>query len=115
MWPFSRRKPIKAYWWNKVTNFGDALAPLLLRRFADLDEIEWSPLPEAEIVSVGSILDQVPGDYTGYVVGSGRHHESSEIKVNPKISKILALRGPLTAQGISGSSLSAIPGYSPTN
>ena len=51
---------VKAYWWNLVPNFGDALAPLLLARFAYLEKSEWTPIAEANIASVGSILEHIP-------------------------------------------------------
>jgi hypothetical protein len=54
----------KSYWWTRVRNFGDALAPLLLSRFADLD-VAWSPVADAEIVSIGSVLEHIPAGWKG--------------------------------------------------
>lgn len=96
------RKPIpKAYWWQRTVNFGDALAPLLLGRFADLS-VESAQVETAEIVSIGSVLEHIPPHWKGYIVGSGKLREQSKIKFDPAQTKILALRGPLTAKGIPG-------------
>lgn len=84
-------------------NFGDLLAPLLLERFADLKNIEWYPVADADIVSVGSVLEHIPAGWTGYIVGSGLLRETSKLKFDPYAAKILALRGPLSAKGINGS------------
>jgi hypothetical protein len=97
---FFVKPPVGVYWWNSVTNYGDALAPLLLARFADLKKVEWAPAAQAEIFSVGSIIEQIPQGFSGYIVGSGKHKEGTQF--NPGNAKILALRGPLTAKGIPG-------------
>lgn len=105
-----KRAPIRAYWWKSVSNFGDALAPLLLSRFADLDRIEWAPVGDVQIVSIGSVLEHIPSDWTGYIVGSGRLHENSQLKFEPRWAKILALRGPLSARCIHGNFALGDPG-----
>jgi pyruvyltransferase len=92
----------KAYWWKEVPNFGDKLAPLLLERFADL-EPEWSPIREAEIASVGSIIEHIPAGWTGHIVGSGLLRETSKLKFDPSQVNVLAVRGPLTARSFTGS------------
>lgn len=100
---------IKAYWWTAVDNFGDRLAPLLLSRFGYLDA-ELVPIAEAEVTSIGSILEHIPSDWTGYIVGSGLLRETSALKFNPYNAKILALRGPLSARGIRGNFALGDPG-----
>lgn len=107
---FFRRPPAKVYFWKDVTNFGDGLAPLLLAQFADFKRVEWAPIAKADIVSVGSVLDLVPEDWRGYIVGAGQHHEDRKLKLNPSKVKILALRGPLTAKGIPGEFALGDPG-----
>jgi hypothetical protein len=96
-----KRPVVRAYWWNGVNNFGDAIAPFLLTRFADL-KVEWSPVASAEVVSIGSVLEHIPSNWTGHIVGSGLLREQSKLKFDPYAAKILALRGPLSARGISG-------------
>jgi hypothetical protein len=89
-----------AYWWTRVPNFGDAITPYLLRRFASLTDIEPTPIETAEVVSVGSVLEHILPGYTGYIVGSGLLREKSVLKFDPAKAKILALRGPLTVAAI---------------
>jgi pyruvyltransferase len=102
--PF-KPKPIKAYWWREVPNFGDALAPLLLERFADI-RVEWDTVSRSKVASIGSILEHIPPLWDGYILGSGMLHENSRLQVHQMKSgitaKILALRGPLTARVVPG-------------
>jgi pyruvyltransferase len=93
---------IKGYWWRKVPNFGDALAPFLLERFADIRTLEWSTVSHASIASIGSILEHIPPDWDGYIVGSGKLIENARLSGFGTTAKILALRGPLTARGFRG-------------
>src|SRR5579859_7488105 len=112
--PF-RRSPAKtkAYWWNEVPNFGDALAPLLLERFAYL-QVEWGSISHSKIASVGSILEHIPPLWDGFILGSGRLKENSGLHLRGMKSgvtaKILALRGPLTAKHIPGNYAIGDPG-----
>jgi hypothetical protein len=94
-------RKIKSYWWTRVPNFGDGLSPLLLSRFSNLTP-EWSPVEEASIVSIGSILEHIPPNWGGFILGSGKLRETSILKFSPKDVKILSLRGPLSAKGIPG-------------
>lgn len=98
---------VKAYWWTKVKNFGDGLAPLLLDHFGNVD-LEWAPIAEASIATVGSILEHIPPQWAGYVCGSGRLKEDSQINLSH--ATILALRGPLSARGIKGNYALGDPG-----
>lgn len=91
--------PVTAYWWKDVPNFGDGLAPLLLERFADI-KVQWGTISHSKIASIGSVLEHIPPLWDGYVVGSGRLFEGSRIHM--KGVKVLALRGPLSACGVSG-------------
>lgn len=110
--PF-RHRAVQAYWWNEVPNFGDALAPLLLERFAYL-RVEWSPVSRARIASVGSILDHIPPLWDGIILGSGKLREDTRVHLLGARSRaaatILALRGPLSAKGIPGSYALGDPG-----
>lgn len=89
---------MKVYYWIGKKNFGDLLAPLLIKRFCHLDS-EWSEAKDSELIMVGSILEHLPGDYSGVIAGCGFLHETS---IFPALlnCKILALRGPLSAKGI---------------
>jgi pyruvyltransferase len=88
---------VKEYHWAEVPNFGDAMAPLLLSRFAGL-RTEWDTVSRARIVSVGSVLEHVPPLWDGYILGSGKLREDSQLHLHTKTATILALRGPLTAR-----------------
>lgn len=104
------RSSVKAYWWNEVPNFGDALAPLLLKRFADIDDVEWTAVSHASIASIGSILEHIPPLWDGYILGSGKLMEFSRLHLHTRTAKILAVRGPLSARGIPGSFALGDPG-----
>ena len=98
---------IKAYWWRKIKNFGDGLAPLLLDHFCDV-ELSWAPIGDASITSIGSVLEHIPPRWNGYVCGSGRLKENSD--VNLSNATLIALRGPLSARGIKGNFALGDPG-----
>ena len=104
---------IKGYWWREVANFGDALSPLLLKRFAYL-KTEWAPISRSKVASIGSILEHIPPLWDGYVLGSGRLFENSRLHLvqykSGISSRILAVRGPLSAKGIPGSFALGDPG-----
>lgn len=90
---------MKVYYWKGKRNFGDLLSSLLIKRFTRLST-EWSTIIDSDMIMVGSILDQVPTNYKGIIVGAGKLHEKTVLSLND--AKILALRGPLSAKGIKG-------------
>ena len=96
-----------AYYWRDIPNYGDRLAPLLLERFAGL-KCGWASVEDADIVSVGSVLEHIPEGWTGIVAGSGRLREDSRITV--KSATVLGVRGPLSARGIPGGPVLGDPG-----
>jgi pyruvyltransferase len=105
-------KSIKAYWWNGVQNFGDALAPYLLEHFADI-KVEWDTVSHSKIASIGSVLEHIPPLWDGYILGSGMLHEDSRLQLMQMgvlYPKILGLRGPLSARGIPGTFAIGDPG-----
>lgn len=106
-------RPAKAYWWREVPNFGDALAPLLLERFAYV-KTEWDTISRSKIVSVGSVLEHVPPLWDGYILGAGRLIENSRLHLVQHKSgvsaTILAVRGQLSARGIPGNFALGDPG-----
>lgn len=95
------------YYWNAHKNFGDLLTPLLLKKFAKLNST-WVEPAKAELISVGSILEHMPDNWGGVIVGSGKLHEGTRLGINK--CKILALRGPLTAHKVKGNFAIADPG-----
>lgn len=88
--------PVKAYWWRERPNFGDALSPLLLEHFADLN-VEWDTISHSCIASIGSILEHIPPLWDGYILGSGKLFENSRLHSFKK-AQVLAIRGPLSAR-----------------
>lgn len=91
------RRRTKEYHWSEQANFGDAMAPLLLERFAGV-KTEWDTICHARIISVGSVLEHVPPLWDGIILGSGKLREDSQLHLHTKTATILALRGPLTAR-----------------
>jgi pyruvyltransferase len=100
---------VKAYWWCEVPNFGDALAPLLLEHFADI-EVEWGTISHSSVASIGSILEHIPPLWDGFVLGSGKLFEFSRLHLHTNTATILAIRGPLSARGVPGSFALGDPG-----
>src|ERR1700747_207178 len=96
-----------AYFWRDIPNYGDRLAPLLLERFADL-KCEWASVVDADIVSVGSVLEHIPSGWSGIVAGSGRLREGSRLSLDS--ATVLGVRGPYSAYGIPGDLVMGDPG-----
>ncbi len=84
---------VSAFWHDGERNFGDLLAPRLLRAYG-LTPV-YRRAARAEVVLMGSILERVPQDYPGYILGSGlmcdrvRHFDRAAF---------LAVRGEFTRQ-----------------
>lgn len=103
---------VKAYWWNAVPNFGDAIAPLLLEHFLSEHfkiKVEWDTISHSSIASIGSILEHIPPLWDGYILGSGKLKENTQLH-NMSKAKVLALRGPLSARAFKGSHALGDPG-----
>lgn len=86
---------VNAYWFNGYINFGDLITPLLLKAYG-FTPVHSSP-GRSEIVCAGSILDQIPTNYPGYILGSGLLHDRILHLPN---ATILAVRGELTRERI---------------
>lgn len=99
---------VKTFWWKGVPNFGDLLTPLLLTHFSNV-EAEWAPASQANLFGVGSIIDLIPRDWSGVILGSGKLRPNTEFKQSHR-KQILALRGTLTAKGIKGNFALGDPG-----
>lgn len=83
------------------------MSPFLLARFANI-KASWSGIDTSQLLCVGSILDLVPSNWSGIIMGSGKLFPESNVKF--PLAKILALRGPLTAKGLSGNYAIGDPG-----
>jgi pyruvyltransferase len=68
---------VKLFWWagdrSNFSNFGDAIAPIILKRIAGI-EPEWASAARSEIVVTGSVLTMLPDGWRGLVVGAGYAH-----------------------------------------
>jgi len=82
---------VRTYWYDAIVNFGDLLTPILLKHYG-VNPIHF-PVEKSNIIVVGSVLDIVPDDYAGYIVGTGLIRD---IQRELPLAKILALRGELT-------------------
>lgn len=91
-------KPVSAYWWTEIPNFGDALTPYLLDRFAHLEAFHAS-LANSNVITVGSVLDSIPRGWNGYIAGAGRIRYGRSMQ-GLLDAHILGVRGPLSAIGL---------------
>lgn len=85
---------IDAYWWDDFINFGDLITARLLEDFGFTPVHR--PPGKARVIAVGSVLEHVPEDYTGIIIGAGLIRAES-LRRFPRAS-VLALRGELTRQ-----------------
>ncbi len=84
---------MRVYWFRSVANFGDALAPLLVEKFAGVPAV-WAPPQRSDGVVIGSIAGRLPHRYYGVVVGIGKF--SADLPVDLRWARVLGLRGLLT-------------------
>lgn len=80
-------------------NFGDELVPWILKHAVGVTDL--SPardFRDADLVSIGSILSEIPHDWNGYVWGTGAmfHH----IPIELSRARIRALRGRFSANRV---------------
>jgi pyruvyltransferase len=78
---------IKTHWGRSKNNFGDCLSPYILRHYG------FTPVycqqKDSDIVLAGSILQWVPKNYDGIILGTG----GQDIKYCFTNAKVLAVRG----------------------
>lgn len=86
----------RAFWFDGIANFGDGLTPWLLQRAGVIPTLAAST--DADFVGVGSILEMLPGDFSGTVWGSGLLH--GEPLSLPR-ANFVAVRGELTRDLVS--------------
>jgi pyruvyltransferase len=89
----------KAYYWREQRNFGDAMAPLLLKRFAGVTA-DWATISHADVIVTGSILEHVPPLWDGHILGAGRLYEDSYLHLHTDTATYWAVRGPLSAAAV---------------
>ena len=90
---------MKPYWRTcgyRLGNFGDELVPHILRRAMGISHVEpASSFADADIVSIGSILSEIPHDFHGWVWGTGAMFYQAPVEV-PR-ARVRAVRGLLSA------------------
>ena len=95
---------IRTYWWGNRRargNFGDVLGPTLIEHLSGRP-VQFAEIPQADIVSIGSILEHVWcvggtwADYRGFVWGTARMEADGPLHF--RYAKVLALRGRWTRQ-----------------
>lgn len=85
---------INVAWWKEHNNFGDCLTPVLLKRLFSIDS-QWSEPENADLIGIGSYLDNLTPTYKGIIWGSGLMFPKDVVFPD---AKILALRGKLTTE-----------------
>jgi len=88
---------INAFWELRFSNSGDLITPLLLKRYG-FTPVHSYP-NEAAFFSCGSVMEKIPPDFSGFILGTGFMYRDSIRSFNK--AKILALRGELTRDKIS--------------
>ena len=87
---------VPAYWSTKDVNFGDQLTPVLLASYG-FTPVRTPPYA-ARLVGAGSILEHVPTEYTGVLLGCGLM--SADTSASYPRATMLAVRGRLTGERI---------------
>lgn len=100
---YPRVPVVRAFWYDGIANFGDALTPWLLRR-AGIVAIHARPA-SAELVGAGSILEMLPDGFDGAIWGAGLLRDSP---LTLPRARILAVRGRLTADRLGASDTTAL-------
>ena len=84
---------MRVYWFRGRPNFGDALAPVLLDRFAGV-RADWSHPALSDGVVIGSVAGRLPRRYYGVTLGIGKYGE--DVPLDLSRAQVLGLRGPMT-------------------
>lgn len=84
------------YYWNDVPNWGDRIAPFLFEHFGLCEG--WCPIEQAQWIGLGSIIEKLPEDWPGFVLGSGKRLDT---RTTLPDANIWGVRGPETAKLIS--------------
>jgi hypothetical protein len=92
-WKLRAGIPVRAYW-SSYPNFGDLLTPAILLRYGFAPELSKDPA-EAEVVSTGSLLQWVPENFAGIILGTGLIADTPRRFPG---ATVLAVRGALTAR-----------------
>lgn len=92
---YIKKNLVYVHWGRYLNNFGDCLSPDILKYYG-LTPVYVPNTKRANIVLAGSILQWIPSDYSGIIVGTGGDKQDYSF---PN-AEILAVRGKLTLQNI---------------
>lgn len=92
----SGSRQLMAYWYSARPNFGDLLTPIILKHYGF--NWNWHPIKQAQVLVVGSILQDASEGFSGHIIGSGLIRD---IRCQFKDANIWLLRGKLTKERIS--------------
>ena len=85
---------MRLYWYKgsqiEQHNFGDCVAPVLMRFFTGRTPV-WTPPEKANVFSIGSIVSKIPDGFQGTVIGTGTI--SKDVKKDLSRARFLAIRG----------------------
>lgn len=87
---------VPAYWWDGQKNFGDLITPELLVSLG-YTPIHTSPA-KAELIAVGSLLQILPSNYAGKIIGTGLIKNKF---VELPHANFISVRGELTKRALS--------------
>jgi len=90
------RNKIEAYWYIKERNSGDLVTPMLLKHYG-FTPVHSYP-KQAGVFACGSLLERVPEEFSGFILGTGFINGNST-RLLPK-ARILAVRGKLTRDNL---------------
>lgn len=86
---------VRTHWGRGLNNFGDCLSPYILKHYGFTPV--YSQVKDSDIIMAGTILQWIPKDFSGIIIGSG----ADDIRLEFPNAKILALRGKLTKENLS--------------
>lgn len=89
-----RGNGIKTFWYRNDVNFGDLITPCLLSHYGFTPVFD-QPM-RAQIFATGSLLEILPDEYAGIILGTGFIQETS--RRDFLHARILAVRGKLTRE-----------------
>lgn len=88
---FVTKNLVKVHWGKGLSNFGDCLQPDILKHYGLLP-VYVPSLYKSDIILEGSILQLVPLDYSGYILGTGGDKQTYSFEN----ATIIGVRGKLT-------------------
>ncbi len=94
---------VAAYWFDTTPNFGDTLTPQLLRKAGALSR--WTAPGDADLIGVGSLVDQVPHHARGTLWGSGLIWDQP---IELPFVNTLAVRGEFTLDSLGSPAVKAL-------